>query len=95
MYINFTSAVLNTDGKTTEVIVPGVVQSWNDLAGYKKFEEFMSTVTDESIIDVGITYLFVSQEITVLCLSSAKSSLIPRSSSHGRRRCSAALTCKE
>ena len=55
MYINFTSAVLSADGRTTEVIVPGIVQSWNDLAGYKKFEEFMCTVTEESIVDVGIT----------------------------------------
>lgn len=55
MYINFTSAVLSADGRTTEVIVPGIVQSWNDLAGYKKFEEFMCTLTDESIVDVGIT----------------------------------------
>ena len=55
MYINFTSAVLSADGRTTEVIVPGIVQSWNDLAGYKKFEEFMCTLADESIVDVGIT----------------------------------------
>lgn len=55
MYINFTSAVLNADGRTTEVIIPGLVQSWNDLAGYRKFEEFMCTLTDESIVDVGLT----------------------------------------
>ena len=55
MYINFTSAVLSADGRTTEVIVPGLVQSWNDLAGYRKFEEFMCTLTDESIVDVGLT----------------------------------------
>ena len=55
MYINFTSAVLSADGRTTEVIVPGLVKSWNDLAGYRKFEEFMCTLTDESIVDVGLT----------------------------------------
>lgn len=55
MYINFTRAVLTADERTAEVIVPAMVQSWNDLAGYKKFEEFMCTLTDESVVEVSLT----------------------------------------
>ena len=55
MYINFSSVILSADDRSVEVIAPGTVQSWNDLSGYKKFEEFMATITDECIVDVGVT----------------------------------------
>ena len=55
MYINFTSVFLTADGRTTEVIVPGIAQSWNDLSGCKKFEEFVSTLTEEFFVDAEIT----------------------------------------
>ena len=55
MYINFSSVVLSTDGRSTEVIVPGMVQSVNELSGFKKFEEFMCTLTDESFVDADVT----------------------------------------
>lgn len=55
MYINFTCAVLNADGRTAEVIVPGVVQSWNDLVGYRKFEELMAALSEDSIVAVHTT----------------------------------------
>ena len=55
MIINFTSAVLTAENRTVEVIVPGIVQTWSDLAGYKKFEDFMCTLTDDSIVEVSVT----------------------------------------
>ncbi len=55
MYINFTCAVLAADGRTVEVIVPGVVQSWNDLSGYRKFEELMATLSEDGIVAVHTT----------------------------------------
>lgn len=55
MYINFTCAVLSADGRTAEVIVPGIVQSWNDLSGYRKFEELMATLSEDCIVAVHTT----------------------------------------
>ena len=55
MYINFSSVILSADDRSTEIIAPGTVQSWNDLSGYKKFEEFMTTFTDECIVTAEIT----------------------------------------
>ena len=55
MYINFTCAVLAADGRTAEVIVPGIVQSWNDLSSYRKFEELMATLSEDCIVAVHTT----------------------------------------
>ena len=55
MYINFSSVVLSANGIATEVIVPGIVQSWVDLSGCKKFEEFLSTLTEECFVYADIT----------------------------------------
>ena len=55
MYINFSSVFLSANGIATEVVVPGVVQSWVDLSGCKKFEEFVGTLTEESFVDAEVT----------------------------------------
>ena len=55
MFINFSSVLLTADGRTAEVIVPGIAQSWNDLAGCKKFEEFVGALTEECFVDADIT----------------------------------------
>ncbi len=55
MYINFSNVILTSDGKVTEVVVPGIAQSWSDLAGCKKFEEFVGAMTEECFVDADIT----------------------------------------
>ena len=55
MYINFSSVVLSAEGVSAEVIVPGTVQSWNDLSGCRKLEEFVSALSNECFVDADIT----------------------------------------
>ena len=55
MTINFSSAVVTVDDRTAEVIVPGIVQSWSDLFGYKKFETLMDVLTEDCVADVSVT----------------------------------------
>lgn len=55
MYINFSRVVVSADGRAAEVIAPGIVQSWSDLAGCKKFEEFVSVLAEDCIVDADVT----------------------------------------
>lgn len=64
MFINFSSVLLTADGRTTEFIVPGIAQSWNDLSGCKKFEEFVCTLTEECFVDAEITVYGCDTETT-------------------------------
>lgn len=55
MIINFSTVLVTSDGRTAEVIVPGVVQSWRDLSGYKKFEDFLCALSEDSIVEASVT----------------------------------------
>lgn len=55
MYINFSRVVVSVDGRGAEIFVPNLVKGCEDLSGYKKFEEFVSIITEECIVDADIT----------------------------------------
>ena len=46
MYINFSRVVVSVDGRGAEIFVPNLVKGCEDLSGYKKFEEFVSIITE-------------------------------------------------